>query len=490
MMKSLSRFLFFFAFIAIFEFAAKAQDCATVTLVASDVSTITLTAQVNIVNCRGDATSGFVDASVNTSSSNPLLANSAPLNTKAIGSDGKTDVQIITRPVIACASVTLTFTMRFKVKRIDGTVGPEQIKTVTKTLPVCPFRLDVQVTAVAVTPAEAGQESQVTVTLVNQGSQTPSTGGNGSYLVKLSTIEDTTGFVRNSCSSTSTPTLTGSPQLRPGEVQTLTRRIRFPQAGVFSLRVEVSLFESEDGPTENNSRTQSVTVPLPRPLVCEVAPLTAAPGSEVSISGNWFRRFGTTETPSVRFGGVDAQVITVSPLRLTVRMPDLTCTATGQVSVAVTNAAGATVFPNGPLFPAALSITGIARSPSSSAATENLTISLTNFRPGCRFTVTLEPSRLTTGGALTPEVLSASAGSIIVRIRTPNSVGAYTLKVQTPYGVATKSISLGPQLGSTVIERDSYAARASGLIDGSTLLPPLRVVPHTKRPDNTGRERG
>jgi hypothetical protein len=226
------------------------------------------------------------------------------------------------------------------------------------------------------------------------------------------------------------------------------------------LKAEVSLFESEDGPTNNNSKTKAVTVPLPRPLVCELGPLTARPGDPVRIRGNWFRRFGTTETPSVRFGSVEAQVITVaSPLDLTVRMPDLTCTASGQVSVTVTNAAGSTLFRDGPTFPGALSIIGLSRSSSPSSGTETLTINLANFRPTCRFAVTLEPGQLTSGGAITPEVLSATAASIIVRIRTQNSVGAYTLKVQTPYGVATKSITLGPKLGSIGIGTDSIGSR-------------------------------
>jgi hypothetical protein len=201
-----------------------AQDCATVTLVGSAVSNTTVTAQVNIVNCRGDATQGFVDASVNTGSTNPAAAKSVPLNTKSIGSDGTTGVQISAQSVTACTSVTLTFTIRFKVKRIDGVVGPEQVKTVAKTLIVCPFRLDVQVVEVAVTPAAAGQDSQVTVTLVNQGAQTPRTGGNGSYNVNLTIVEDISGLIRNSCSpASSSPSLTSFPQLRPGEQQTLTR---------------------------------------------------------------------------------------------------------------------------------------------------------------------------------------------------------------------------------------------------------------------------
>ena len=344
MMKSLSRVLFFFAFITACEFGALAQDCATVTLVGSAVAKTTVTAQVNIVNCRGDATTGFADASVNTTSSNTSAARPVSI-TKLIGTDGVTIVEISAQPVTTCTSVTLTFAMRFKVKRIDGSLGPREVKTVTKVLMVCPFRFDVQVIAVTVTPAAAGQDSEVRVTLVNQGAQTPRSGGSGPYKVNLAIVEDISGLVRNSCSSTSTPILVGSPQLRPGEQQTLIRSFKFPQAGAFTLKAEVSLFESEDGPTENNSGTQSVTVPLPRPLICEVRPLTAKPGDPVRISGNWFRTFGTTETPTVKFGNVQAQSVSVtSPLDMTVRMPDLGGTTSSQLIVTVVNATGATVF--------------------------------------------------------------------------------------------------------------------------------------------------
>lgn len=80
----------------------------------------------------------------------------------------------------------------------------------------------------------------------------------------------------------------------------------------------------------------------------------------------------------------------------------------------------------------------------------DLTINPVNFRPNCRFTVTLEPGSLTLGGALTPKVLSATADRIVVRTRRPNSIAAYTLKLQTPYGIVTRPISLGGQLGSAV----------------------------------------
>ncbi len=442
MMRGLCGIPTLFALVAICRVAAVAQDCAIVTLVGSVVSNTIVQAQVNMVNCRDNATAGFVDASVNTASSNSAVARVVPLNTTVIASDGTVIVKISSQPVNLCTSVTLGFTIRFKVKGIDGTIGPERVTRVTKPLMVCPFLLDAQVTALSVVAAEAGQESQVTVTLVNQGAQTPRSGGGGSYRVSLTTVEDTSGLVRNSCSPTSSASLTSFPQLGPGEPQTLTLRFKLPQAGVFTLKAEVSLFESEDGPTDNNSRTQAVTVPLPRPLVCEVAPLTTRPGDPVRISGNWFRTFGTTETPTVKFGSVDAQVINVaSPLNMTVRMPDLTCTASGQVIITVTNSTGATAFRNGPTFPGALSITSTSRIAAPSGAEEDLTINLVNFRPDCRFTVTLEPGPLTTGSALTPQVLSATADRIVVRIRAPNSAAGYTLKLQTSYGVATKPIS-------------------------------------------------
>ncbi len=434
-----------FALFSLFRIAAEAQECASVSLAGSAVSNTTVPVQINIVNCRGDATSGFVEASVNTGSSNTAAARAVPLNTKLIGSDGTVSVQIGAQAVSACTTVTLTFTIRFKVKKIDGTVGPEQVKTITKALIVCPFRLDPQVIGVAVVPAEAGKDSQVTVTLVNQGAKTPTPGGGGSYSVNLTLVENTNGLVRNSCTPSSPqPTLTSFPVLKPGEKQTLNLSFKFPQAGAFNLKAEVSLFESEDGPTNNNSQTKAVTVPLPKPLVCEVAPLTTKPGDPVKISGNWFRTFGTTETPGVKFGSVAAQVLNVaSPLNMTVSMPDLTCSASGQVLVTVSNASGATVFRNGPTFPGALSITSTSRDTSPAGADEDLIINLTNFRPTCTFTVTLEPGPSTPGGVLPSRVMSTTANSITVRIRPPGAGAGYTLKVQTPYGLATKSITVG-----------------------------------------------
>jgi hypothetical protein len=442
-MKNLIKTFTQLALFALCTIAAEAQDCASVTLVGSAVSNTTVLSQVNIVNCRGDASSGFVEASVNTATSNNAVARPVPLNTKLIASDGTTSVQISAQTVTVCTPVTLTFTIRFKVKKIDGTIGPEQVKTVTKTLLVCPFRLDPQVLGVAVVPAEAGKDSQVRVTLVNQGAQTPQLSGGGSYKVNLTIVEDTTGLVRNSCTSDS-PSLVSFPQLTPGEQKILNLNFKFPQPGSFNLKAEVSLFEPEDGPTNNNSQTKSVTVPLPKPLICEVAPATVNPGDPVKMSGNWFQTFGTKEIPTVKFGTVAAQVVNVaSPLNMTVRMPDLTCTASGQVPVTVSNSAGAAVFQGGPTFPGRLTITGTSRDTSPPGADENLTINLTNFRPRCTFTVTFEPGPSTPGGALPSTVVSTTANSIVVRIRPPISGAAYTLKVQTPYGIATKSITVG-----------------------------------------------
>lgn len=445
-MKSVYRLVTLFALVTLCKGAVAAQDCATVTLQATAVSNTTAAAQVSLVNCRGDATQGFADASVNTASDNPAAARVVPLNTKTIGSDGTTSVQISAQPVTVCTPVRLTFTMRFKVKRTDGAVGPEQVKTVIRTLIVCPFRLDVQVTSLAVTPAEAGRDSQVTVTLVNQGAQAPRPSGAGLYRVNLTTVEDMSGLVRDSCSPTSSVGLAGFPQLNPGEPQTLNLRFKFPQAGAFNLKAEVSLFESEDGPADNNSRTKAVAVPLPRPLVCEVTPLTARPGDPVKIGGNWFRTLGATGMPTVKVGGVEAAIIEVaSPLVMSVRMPDLTCTASGQASVTVANPTGATVFSGGPTFPGTLTITGTSRDTSPSGSEEDLTISLRNFRSSCRFSVTLEPGPLTPGGTITPQVRSSTFDTIVVRIRAPGSAAAYTLRVQTPYGVATKALTVGGQ---------------------------------------------
>ena len=448
-MKIRCRILTLFVLVATCGVGAIAQECASVTLVGSAVQNTFVQAPINIVNCRDNATQLFVDASVNTTSSDSVVARAVGLGTTDIASDGTSIVKISAQPVTVCKSVTLTFTFRFKVKGNDGSVGPERVTKVTKAFIVCPFRLDAQVVAVSVVPAEAGQESQVTLALVNQGAQTPLPSGGGSYTVNLATVEDTSALVRNSCSPTSSVGLVSFPPLRPGEQQTLTRAFRFSQAGAFTLKAEVSLFESEDGPANNNSKTQAVNVPLPRPLVCEVAPLTARPGDPVKISGNWFRTLGTTEMPIVRFGSTEAQIINVaSPLDMTVRMPDLTCSATGQLIVTVDNSRAATAFRNGPTFPGVLSITSTSRDPSPPGADELLTIKLGNFRPNCRFKVALEPGPLTVGGPLTPQVLSAMTDTIVVQIRPPNSAASYTLRVETSYGVATKPVILGGQLGA------------------------------------------
>jgi hypothetical protein len=134
-------------------------------------------------------------------------------------------------------------------------------------------------------------------------------------------------------------------------------------------------------------------------------------------------------------------------MEIVARMPDLTCTASGQVSITVANATGTTTFLNGPTFPRPLTITSTT-SNSPNGAAEDLTINLRNFRPNCTFSVTLESSSLPPGPPITPQVLSTTADSIVVRVRRPGPMGAYILKMQTTYGVATKVITLGAQSGS------------------------------------------
>ena len=164
-MKIRCRILTLFALVATCGVGAIAQECASVTLVGSAVQNTFVQAPINIVNCRDNATQLFVDASVNTTSSDSVVARAVGLGTTDIASDGTSIVKISAQPVTVCKSVTLTFTFRFKVKGHDGSVGPERVTKVTKAFIVCPFRLDAQVVAVSVVTAEAGQESQVTLNL-------------------------------------------------------------------------------------------------------------------------------------------------------------------------------------------------------------------------------------------------------------------------------------------------------------------------------------
>lgn len=498
------------------------RSCMTVNLAESATANTNVQANVSIAGCVSPSDTPFVGITLNVSSNNANAA-SPVINPTSVSSTGIAAVQIAAHSVTTCTNVTLTFSTK-----VAGTT-----LTVTKTLMVCPFAFDIGVTGIAVNPAVAGQDSQVSVTVSNQGSQPLSS----NYQVVLSTQEDTTNLVRNNCSTTQPPSSVGAtslPPLNSGQQQTITIPFRFPQAGNFNLVATASIGGSEDGPSTNNSRTQPVAIPIPRPLICEVTPQTTTPGAQLTIRGNWFKRLNSNDTPTVRIGNVNANVVNVvSPLEMTVSMPDLSCTASGRVSVAVSNPAGATSFENGPTFPAAIDITGstVAQScpggqmtinvsglrpncgnpvvrlgnqnlqvvnttantitvqlpptfpagatqltvqttfgtdtinvnflaPTISSTslsrpaysppgtTESLTINLDHFRHDCTFSVTLEPGTTATGApaavgtAFSPQVLNSTANSIVVRVFQANTLGVWIVKVQTPYGNASKSVTL------------------------------------------------
>ncbi len=349
---------------------AQSGSCMSVTMADSAAANTNVAANVSVARCVSSPDPVTFEAFLNVSSSNPAVA--SPVNSSIrLATNGTAGVQIAAHPVSVCTSVTITFSTR---------LGDQQI-TNTKTLMVCQFASDIGISALAInSPATAGQDSQVSVTVTNQGSQLLS----GNYRVDLSTEENTTNFVRYSCSS---PLPTGGsspvlPEIRPGQQAIVTIPFRFPQAGNFNLVAHASVGGIEDGPASNNSRTQGVNVPLPKPLVCEVTPQTTHPGDTVTIKGNWFKRFNTGDIPTVRIGGVDAQVIDVaSPLQMTVSMPDLTCNAVGRVNVAVTNPAGTTTALIGPTFPAAPHITGT--SAAQACPGGEMTINMSGLRAGC-----------------------------------------------------------------------------------------------------------
>ena len=249
-------------------------------------------------------------------------------------------VQIATHTVTACTAATLTFSTQLAGTNI----------TQTKTLTVCPFNFDIGVANLAANQiADAGQDSVVAVTITNQGAQTLFA---NSYRVDLSTQENTTGMVRDSCPSASPGAIAASvlPDIAPGQQQTINLHFHFPQAGNFTLVAKASIGGSEDGPSTNNTKTQAVNVPLPRPLVCNITPTSATAGQIVTIKGNWFRRFGTNDVPTVLFGNQPAQnVQVISPLEITAQVPNPT-TLHGQIQVTVTNNTGATTA-TGPTLP-------------------------------------------------------------------------------------------------------------------------------------------
>jgi hypothetical protein len=301
---------------------------------------------------------------------------------------------------------------------------------------VCPFAFDIQVTGVNTTPAAAGQQSQVRVTLANQGAQTLYT---NSYSLQLSLQENLNGLVRNTCStSPGNPTTQSPPSLpdvKAGETKEVTLNFRFPQAGQLNLVATASISGAEDGPANNNSRTQAVNVPLPLPLICAVTPLTTTPGEVITIRGNWFKRLGSNDTPTVQFGGVTAEVISVvSPLEMTARMPNLLCSASGRVGVAVANATGSTAFANGPTFPGGPNIAAVNPLPTRVCPGGVLNLRITGRRANCPApTVRLGTENLATS--------TTGNDTIVVQLPPKFRTGRKTLVVQTPYGADETDIS-------------------------------------------------
>ncbi len=455
MIKGLINILFVVGIIVMSELGALAQDCATVDMQESAASNTNVTALISVVNCRQDVGQSIVAASVAAQSNNPAARVQTQLVPMQDGA-GTAGVQILAQPVNSCTPpANITFTMRFKLKRGSENPGPEQIKTVTKTLIVCPFQFDVQVSSLNLVQAAAGQDSTVNVTLRNQGAQTLY---RTQLNLTLSTVESMNGLVRNSCSSSIGNSVDATNvqfplEIRAGQEGIASARFRFAQAGGLTMRAQVSM-GGEDGPSTNNVLTQAVTVPLPRPLVCEIQPV-AGQVDTFTIKGNWFRRLGTTEVPTVTFAnGIAATgVQVISPLELRGQFSGYSCLA-GPLNVTVTNAAGGTTAP-GPVLPGPLSITGTTTTELAGAAFD-LRVQLANFRPNCNVTVTMVPVQilgrsLAVGGAFNPS-FTTGPDQITVRLfhttSTPTGVGPvsqYTLQVITPYGTATKEISVGPE---------------------------------------------
>lgn len=448
-MKGLITMVFVAAIIVSSGGSALALGCATVTMQESAASNTGVTAQISVVNCRQDVGQLIVSASVAAQSNNPAAKVQVSPVTMQDGA-GTAGVQILAQPVTSCtAPATITFTMRFKLKRGSADPGPEQTETVTRTLVVCPFQFDVQLPALDVAQSAAGQDSTVTMTIRNQGAQTLS----GSQLhLDLKTVENMTGLVRNSCGSATGNSVSAGnvqfpPELKAGQEGSASARFRFPQAGGLTLRAAVSL-GGEEGPSTNNILTKTVSVPLPRPLVCEIQPVTGQ-ADMFTIKGNWFRRFGTLEVPAVTFGsGIAATGVSVtSPTQMSAQFPGYSCLA-GSPNVTVTNASGSTTA-TGPVLPGAPTITGTAVNELAGNAFD-LVIQLANFRPACSHTVTLEPrvvggTSLAIGGTVTPQIINSGPDHITVRLFHPSIIEQRILKVTTPYGTATKSITVGPE---------------------------------------------
>ncbi|MCI0621024.1 MAG: hypothetical protein L0387_05020 [Acidobacteria bacterium] len=357
--------------------------------------------------------------------------------------------QISTRSVSECRPVTITYGVVITPRGSTTSIST----TAQKVLTVCPFAFDPAVTAIGVVQAAAGAESTINVTVRNNGAETLF---QNQLSMNLSIVENLTGLVRNTCGTGAGNTVNATnlqfpPEIRAGQQGNVSARFRFPQAGGLTLRAQTSV-GGEDGPSTNNSLTQAVTVPLPNPLVCEIQAVTGQ-ADTFTFRGNWFRRFGTSETPTVTFGnGVAGTVQNVaSPLQMTVQLPGYSCLASA-ANVIVANATGSTTR-TGPALPGQLSITGTTRNELAGPANRafDLTFQLANFRPNCNFTVTMVPKEslsgqpLAVGGSFNPAIVNFGPNQITVRLFHSAVLSIYTGKVITPYGTATTTVSIAPE---------------------------------------------
>ncbi len=432
------------------------SQCMRVDVPESIRGGLPITAQVFAADCAPGF--NFLNIQLTAQSSSPVITPQAIA--ALFSSQGQVSVQFSTTAVNACTPVTLTFSAQ-----ING-----QTQTVTRTVTVCQFAFDIQTRDVRlpnIVSPPANQEVRVAVTVRNQGAQTLFA---NSYSVSFTLAEEENmrNHVRRNCASpiSDLQPVNINPQvdIRPGEERVVEGDFRFPQGGSFNLKATASISGAEDGPDRNaNTSAALVNVTLPPPLVCAVSPTTAVRiGDTITVRGNWFRRFGTNETPTVSIGNRPAEVVNViSPLEMTVRVREVDCAASGQVNITVDNTFGITSSAAGPTL-APLEIAGFSTDNSPPGLAQNLTINLTNFRQSCPATVTLEPliysgGRLVYGNSSTLQTLAGgTANSMVVRVFATSMYAriymVYRLSVVTPYGTATKSFSRGPKYTLPVLQ--------------------------------------
>lgn len=412
-MTKLVHILIAIAILTAFQVEAAAQPhCMTINMASSAASFTNVTALASVANCF-PPNAQLLNISLSVTSSNDAVA--APVNNSIPIQDPNALIgaQFLIHGVTSCTPVTITFSVS-----AAGTTT-----AVTKTLMVCPFSFDIGVSTISGTPNAAGQLSQVDVVLFNEGNQTLFA---NTYSVGLSTQEDTSGLVRDSCNGFQPPTSVQGPDLPdipPGERRTVSLNFRFPQAGTFTLRATASMSGGEDGPSANNVRSQTVSVPLPLPLICSVTNT----GGLVTIDGNWFIPFGSSTVPTVRFGNSPAaSVQVVSPRQITARISSSACLES-LVPVTVANSTGSTsrgsVSPNRPR------IIGLSRQGN------RLRIRLADFRPSCFFEVSIAVAGR---GRIPAEVVSQGRNVIVINLP-PLPVGIARVTVSTLYGMTTRA---------------------------------------------------